>query len=86
MGALFSALPRLKGVRVRRPDELLLSNNYNAADNFHSIINFAKILEMSSTVLAFFEDKDFSCIKLVDNDDNDDKDNDNKSHSNTTIA
>ena len=62
----FSFSPsRTSGVRLSKPVELSLSKCLIAAGNFPWKTSFAKTLDMSSTVLAFFEFTDFPWMNLT---------------------
>ena len=56
---------RTSGVRLSKPVELSLSKSLIAADNFPWKTSFAKTLDMSSTVLAFFEFTNFPWMNLT---------------------
>ena len=62
----FSFSPsRTSSVRLSKPVEVSLSKSLIAADNFPQDTSFAKTLDMSSTVLAFFEFTNFPWMNLT---------------------
>ena len=56
---------RASGVRLSKPVKLSLSKSLLAADKFPWKTSFAKTLDMSSTVLAFFEFTNFPWMNLT---------------------